>query len=374
MTTLTRTDTSVLTRWWWTIDRWNLAAVAILAAIGGVMALAASPPVAERLDLPIFHFASRQFVFLGIGLPIMAAVSLLSPRGVRRLALVLTGFSMLLMFAVLFVGPEIKGAARWLTLGGLSFQPSEFVKPGLAVLAAWAFAQGKIDPDFPGTLLSAGLFMAVAALLLLQPDVGMTIVAAGVWGVQLFLAGLPVILVAGVAGVFLIGSAGVYLSFAHVRSRVDRFLDPEAAEGYQIMRSLDAFKNGGLTGRGPGEGRVKEVLPDAHTDFIFAVAGEEFGMLACVAIVAIFLFIILRGFSKAMKGRSLFIMLATAGLLVQIALQAMINLGSTLHLMPPKGMTLPFISYGGSSTLAVAIGLGMILALTRSRDDAGGRA
>ncbi len=372
MTTLARTDNSILARWWWTVDHWSLAAIVLLAAVGAVMTLAASPAVAERLDLGTFHFATRQFVFLGLGLMIVVVVSLFSPKGVRRLALMLTGVSIVLMVAVLFMGPEIKGATRWLTLGGFSLQPSEFVKPGLAVLAAWLFAQGKRDVEFPGLILATGLFFIVAALLLMQPDVGMTFVVAGVWGVQLFLAGLPVALVVGVAAVFLIGAVGAYFTFGHVQSRIDRFLDPHAGESYQVMRSLDAFRNGGLTGRGPGEGRVKEVLPDAHTDFIFAVAGEEFGVLVCLIIVGLFAFIVLRGFARAMSDDRLFVLLAAAGLLAQFALQAMINLASTLHLMPPKGMTLPFVSYGGSSTLAIAFGLGMVLALTRERTRDGG--
>ena len=372
MSTLARTDNSILARWWWTVDRWNLAAVAVLATTGMVMALAASPPVAVRLGLDTYYFAGRQAVFLGLGLFIVVAASLLSPKGVRRVAMAVLALSMALMVAVLAVGPEIKGATRWLSLGAISLQPSEFAKPSLAVTAAWFFAQARLQEGYPGNLVATGLFMMVAALLLMQPDVGMTMVVAAVWGVQFFLAGLPIIMVMGIGLIFLGCSVGAYFTFSHVQARVDRFFDPSAGEGYQVMRSLDAFHNGGLTGRGPGEGRVKEVLPDAHTDFIFAVAGEEFGMLACVAIVGLFAFVVVRGLSRAYKDDNLFVLLASAGLLVQFAVQAMINLASTLHLIPPKGMTLPFVSYGGSSTVAIALGFGMMLALTRARPGEGG--
>lgn len=371
MSTLARTDNSILARWWWTVDRWNLAAIGVLAAVGGVLALAASPPVADRLDLETFHFARRQFLFLGLGLALVGFVSLLSVRGVQRLSILLTGVSMAAMVAVLFIGPEIKGATRWLQIGGFTFQPSEFVKPALAVLTAWLLAAAHQREGYPGRTFATAVFLAVAVLLLLQPDVGMTLVVSSVWAVQLFLAGLPIIFVVAMGALFLGGSVAAYLSFDHVKSRVDRFLDPQA-EGYQVGLSLDAFRNGGLTGRGPGEGRVKELLPDAHTDFIFAVAGEEFGMFACLAIVAVFAFVVLRGFERVLRDENLFVLLAAAGLLVQFAIQAMINLASTLHLIPPKGMTLPFVSYGGSSTLAIALGLGMILSLTRVRSSAGG--
>ena len=372
MSTIARTDNSILTRWWWTVDRWNLAAVAILCMIGAVLALAASPPVATRLHLATYHFAVRQAAYLVLGLFIVVGVSLLSPRGVRRLAMGVLLVSMALMVVVLAVGPEIKGATRWLPLGVFSLQPSEFAKPALAVTAAWFFAQARLQEGYPGNVVAIGLYLMVAALLLMQPDVGMTLVCSAVWAIQFFLAGLPLMLVAAIGVAFLGGSVGAYFMFAHVRFRVDRFFDPSGGEGYQVRKSLDAFINGGLTGRGPGEGHIKEVLPDAHTDFIFAVAGEEFGVLVCIAIIAIFAFIVVRGLSRAYKDDNLFVLLSSAGLLVEFGLQAMVNLGSTLHLIPPKGMTLPFVSYGGSATLGVALGFGMMLALTRSRPGEGG--
>ncbi len=373
MPTLARTDTSLVGRWWWTVDRWTLGAVGLLAVIGAILTLAASPAVADRIGLDTFYFARRQMVYLALGLISMVLISFLSPKGVRRFALLLTGLALVMMMLTLLFGTEIKGAKRWLHIAGISIQASEFVKPGFAVLAAWMFALRRVDDQVPGYAIAAGLYVLVVGLLLLQPDVGMTIVVSAIWGIQFFVAGLPLILVVGVGLLFFGGSVGAYFSFDHVRSRIDRFLDPDATEGFQVGRALEAFRNGGWGGRGPGEGRVKEVLPDAHADFIFAVAGEEFGLIVCMLIVVLFAFVVLRGFARVFKDDDLFVLLATAGLLAQFAIQAIINMASTLNLMPPKGMTLPFISYGGSSTVALGIGMGMVLALTRVRPEGGWR-
>lgn len=371
-TTFTRTDNSVISRWWWTIDRWTLFAVILIAALGAILVLAASPAVADRIGLDNFHFVRRHFVFLPLGLMVMMATSLLSPRGVRRLALVVFAGSLVAMVLVLFIGVETKGATRWINVAGMSLQPSEFIKPAFAVVAAWMFSAQKLDEDVPGYAIAIGLFVLVTGLLLLQPDFGMTIVVSCVWAVQFFIAGLPLVLVGAIALMFILGGFGAYLAFDHVRLRIDRFLDPVGGKGYQVERSLDAFVNGGLLGRGPGEGHVKEVLPDAHTDFILAVAGEEFGLLVCLLIVMLFGFVVLRGFARVFKDSDFFVMVAVAGLLTQFALQAIINIASTTNLIPPKGMTLPFISYGGSSTIALALGMGMVLALTRFRPTHGG--
>jgi len=372
MSTFTRTDTSVVSRWWWTIDRLTLLSVIVIAALGAILVLAASPAVANRIGLESFHFVHRHFIFLPIALTVMIGTSLLTPRGVRRLALLVFVGAILAMIAVLLVGAETKGATRWLSIAGFSLQPSEFIKPSFAVVAAWMFSAQKLDEDVPGYAIAIFLFVTVVGLLLLQPDFGMSIVISCVWAVQFFIAGLPLVLVGAIALLFILGGFGAYLSFDHVRSRIDRFLDPVGGKGYQVEKSLDAFENGGLFGRGPGEGRVKEVLPDAHTDFILAVAGEEFGLLLCLLIVILFAFIVLRGFSRVFKDSDFFVMVAVVGLLTQFALQAIINIASTTNLIPPKGMTLPFISYGGSSTLALALGMGMVLALTRVRHGQGG--
>lgn len=372
MSALHRTDTSLFGRWWWTVDRWTLAAIAILLACGGVMTLAASPAVAERIDVESFHFVKRQVVFLSLAALTIIGVSLMSPKGVRRLAILTTLGALVLMAMTIVFGTEIKGASRWLAIGGLSLQPSEFVKPGIAVVAAWLFARQRMDERFPGIQMSIAVYLVTVAILLMQPDVGMTIVVSVVWGTQFFVAGLPLIFVALIALAFVGAGVGAYFTFDHVQLRVDRFFGPDSEIGYQAARAIEAFQHGGIIGRGPGEGRVKEVLPDAHADFIFAVTGEEFGLLACLVIVGLFAFVVLRGFARVMKRDDLFVLLAVAGLLSQFAVQALINMASSVSLIPPKGMTLPFISYGGSSTLALAIGMGMVLALTRERPETGG--
>ena len=367
MSALNRTDTSILGKWWWTVDRWTLAAIALLLGFGGVMILAASPAVAERINVGSFHFVKRQFVFLFLAALTILGVSMLSPKGVRRLALLVTLASLVLMVMTLLFGAEIKGASRWLNFGVISLQPSEFVKPGLAVVAAWLFARRRIDERFPGFQMSIALYLVTVAILLLQPDVGMAFVVSVVWGTQFFVAGLPLVFVALIGLGFVAAGVGAYFTFDHVQFRVDRFFGPDADLGYQATRAIEAFQRGGFAGRGPGEGRVKEVLPDAHADFIFAVTGEEFGLLACLLLVGLFAFIVLRGFGRVMRRDDLFVLLAVTGLLAQFAVQALINMASSVSLIPPKGMTLPFISYGGSSTIALAVAMGMVLALTRER-------
>jgi len=367
MLALGRTDRSVIGRWWWTVDRWSMVALTSLVMIGALLIMAASPAVAERIGAEHFHFVRRQFLFVPPALLVMFGISMASPRSIKRLACFGFLAAVILMMATLASGQEIKGAARWISLGGLSIQPSEFVKPTFAVVAAWMFASHQNQPAFPGNLIALGLYLLVASLLLLQPDVGMTLVVSAVWFIEFFLAGLPLVWVLMGMVIGLGGLVGAYFCFSHVQMRVDSFLDPATGNSYQVMTALQAFHNGGLFGRGPGEGRVKAVLPDAHTDFIMAVAGEEFGLILCLLVVGLFAFVVLRGFSRMLAEESLFVLLATSGLLVQFGLQAIINMASTLRMMPTKGMTLPFISYGGSSTLALALGMGMVLALSRKR-------
>lgn len=367
MSAIARTDTSVFGKWWWTVDRWTLGALFLLVLIGALLILAASPAVAERIGLNAYHFVQRQFVIMPVALALMVAVSLLSPLQVRRLSVLGFAATVVLLLLVPLVGAEIKGATRWISLAGFSLQPSEFAKPFFAVVTAWMFAEWRRDEAFPGHLVAIGLYLMTAALLLSQPDLGMTVVVSAIWFGQFFLAGLPMILVVGfiAAGVF--GLIGAYFLFPHVSSRIDRFLDPSAGDSYQVDRSLEAFMNGGLLGTGPGEGTVKAYLPDAHADFIFSVAGEEFGGIACLVIIALYAFVVLRGYARLLGEQSLFVLLAGTGLLTQFALQALIHMASSVHLMPAKGMTLPFVSYGGSSLLALGLGMGMALALTRKR-------
>jgi cell division protein FtsW len=366
-----RTDHSVVGRWWWTVDRWTLVALAVLIGVGALLVTAASPPVAERIHLPTFYFVIHQAIMLVPTLALMLGISLLTPRGVRRLALGMFIVFFFLTALTLVAGSEIKGATRWVGVGPLTLQPSEFLKPAFAVVSAWLFArQHAARADgvfFPGYFLAIAAFLAVVGVLMLQPDFGMTFVCTAIWFAEFFLAGLPIVFVLALAVMGVGGLVGAYFIFPHIASRVDRFLDPASGDTYQVDRSLEAFIHGGLTGTGPGQGSVKLSLPDAHADFIFAVAGEELGLAATLFIVALFGFIVLRGFARALKDTDLFVVLAVGGLLTQFGLQALIHMGSSLHLLPAKGMTLPFISYGGSSMLALGMGTGMALALTRTR-------
>ena len=370
---LDRTDTTFFGRWWWTVDRLNLLALLLLIAIGSILVAAGSPPVAKRLDLPPFYFVHRHEVFLFLGLIAMLVVSLLPTVAIRRIGVVGFSASMVMMVLVLFLGTQTKGAHRWIDLGGISIQPSEFMKPCFAIVMAWICAENQRRVDFPGYRLGIGLYLLVALLLVLQPDIGMTLTVTVMWGMQVFLAGLPLFWVLVMIGLAVAGVFGAYHVFPHVAKRINNFLDPAAGDNYQIGRSLEAFRNGGLLGRGPGEGEVKQFLPDSHTDFIFAVAGEEFGVIACLLILGLFAFVVLRGLSRVHKENDLFVVLAVAGLLTQFGIQSIINMGVAVNLFPAKGMTLPFLSYGGSSVIAIALGMGMMLALTRKKIRPGAR-
>lgn len=367
MIQLNRTNTSMVGRWWWTVDRYTLLALAVLIGIGAVLVTAASPSVAERIDVDKFYFVKRQMIFLVVSCGLMFGISLLNEVQVRRLAVL--GFlgSMLLMMLLPFIGTEIKGATRWVYIAGMSVQPSEFLKPCMAVVMAWIFSEGLKTPGFPGYRVAIALYAFVVLLLLAQPDFGMAVTVSVVWGAQFFLAGLPFIWVIGMCILAVLGVFGAYSFFPHVQERIDRFLDPSSGDNYQVAKSLEAFQNGGVLGQGPGEGSVKLHLPDSHTDFVFAVAGEEFGMILCLMIIALFAFIVLRGFARVWKGRDMFIMLSVVGLLTQFGIQSVINMGVAVNMLPAKGMTLPFLSYGGSSLMAIALGMGMVLALTRLR-------
>ncbi len=366
---LARSDKSLLGGWWWSIDRWTLGALMTLVICGILLVSAASPSVAERIGLSPFYFVIRHLVFLVPALGMMLAASMLPRKMLWRTASVTLLISMILMVCAILFGPEIKGATRWVHIFSFSLQPSEFAKPAFAVTAAWLMArhQDQGTGQFPGQALTVGLFVMVLGLLLLQPDLGMSLVMAAIWGVQVFLAGLPMIWVFLLGGLAVVGLFGAYMFFPHVSSRIDRFLDPSSGDNYQVQKSLDAFANGGLFGTGPGHGQVKMNLPDAHADFIFAVAGEEMGLLAALLLVSLFCFIILRSIWRVSQSEDLFVVLAAGGLLTQFALQSLIHMGSSLQLLPAKGMTLPFISYGGSSLLALGLGMGMLLSLTRKR-------
>ena len=372
MIALARNDHSIVGRWWWTVDRWSLAALILMIGIGAILIMAASPAIADRMGVDSFYFVRRQVAFMLPALALMFGVSLLSPTSVRRLAVVGLGLVMILMVVTMIAGVEVNGARRWLRLGGMSLQVSEFVKPSFVVAAAWLFASQRTDPGFPANAICFAVCGMIIALLMLQPDFSMAVLIAAVWFAQYFLAGLHLGWMAALAGAGTAGAAATYAFIPHVTSRIDRFLDPASGDSYQVDTALEAFMNGGLLGRGPGEGVVKEVLPYAHSDFVFAVAGEEFGLLLCLAIIVLFGFVVLRGFSRVMRGDNLFVLLAVGGLLVQFSLQALLHMGVTLGLVPPTGMTLPFVSYGGSSIIAIALGMGMMLALTRRPRGQGG--
>ncbi|HXP31038.1 MAG TPA: putative peptidoglycan glycosyltransferase FtsW [Stellaceae bacterium] len=362
-----RTDQSIVAQWWWTVDRWTLLALAALIGFGSLLVMAASPAVAERIGTDSLHFVRHYFTVLPVTVLVMFVVSLQSPRTIRRIALAGFLVAFALLAYTLIGGVEIKGARRWIELPGLSLQPSEFVKPTFAVVAAWLFAQYRLNPGFPGNWIALALYALVVGILVKQPDLGMAAVVSAVLFTQYFLAGLRLVWVAAGLAAGVLGLVGAYFALPHVESRIDRFFDPASGDSYQVDRSMEAFANGGIWGRGPGEGTVKASLPDAHADFVFAVAGEELGMAVCLVIIALFAFVVLRGFARLLQEGNLFVVLAATGLLVQFGLQAIINMASTLHLMPTKGMTLPFISYGGSSLLALGLGMGMALALTRRR-------
>lgn len=360
-----RTDTSAFGRWWWTVDRLNLFALLILIAVGFILVTAGSPPVARRLDLPPFYFVHRHQIFLAVGLVVMLAMSMLSPVVIRRLSVIGFIATLLLLMMVPFIGMETKGAHRWIEIGGFSLQPSEFMKPFFAVVMAWVCTENHRRVDFPGYRVAIGLYLLVVLLLVSQPDIGMTITVTAMWGIQLFVGGLPMMWVAFMGVMCIVGLFVAYQIFPHVAQRINSFLDPSAGDNYQISRSLEAFRNGGLLGRGPGEGEVKQTLPDSHTDFIFAVAGEEFGAIVCLLILGLFAFIVLRGIYRLHNQNDLFVVLTVTGVLAQFGIQSIINMGVSVNLLPAKGMTLPFLSYGGSSVIAMAVGMGIMLAMTR---------
>lgn len=367
MIRLARTNRSKLAEWWWTVDKWMLLGLFCLMLIGGVLALAASPAVAMRIHLPPFHFVYRQMLFLAPAIATIIGVSLLDVRQVRRVAAIVFLAALLLMVLALFVGPEVKGAHRWLQLGPIAIQPSEFVKPSFIVLAAWMFAEAQRTPGFPGTIIALALYAMVVGVLALQPDFGQLMLVTMVFGAIFFMAGLSWRWIGVLAGVAVAGAFAAYTLMPHVASRVDRFLNPESGDTYQIDRALDAFHTGGFLGRGPGEGEVKRILPDAHTDFIFAVAAEEYGVIAGLLIIGLFCFLVTRTLRRAMDEKDLFVQFASCGLVTLFGLQALINMAVNVNLIPAKGMTLPFISYGGSSMIALAFTMGMLLALTRRR-------
>lgn len=362
-----RADRSRLTDWWFTVDHALLIAILILIGAGLVFSLAASPAVALKKGLPAYYFVERHLLFSVLGAAVLTGLSFLTPRETRRAALVLLAVSIAALIAVHMFGRELNGARRWLSIGGHSLQPSEFLKPAFVVVTGWLLAQSRVRPDMPALPAAVLLFILVALILVLQPDVGQTLLISLVWGAMFFVSGQSLAL-AGIA--LLVGSAGLaaaYWTYPHVQARFDRFINPVPGDNSQIDKALQSFTQGGFFGRGPGEGTIKSSLPDAHTDFIFAVIAEEYGALACLAIVLLFGFIVVRALYRAGQEPEPSTRLAIIGLALVFGLQALINMGVNVGLLPAKGITLPFLSAGGSSTVAVSITLGMLLALTRRR-------
>jgi cell division protein FtsW len=364
---ISRVERTPFGEWWWTVDRLLLAALGGLMLAGIVLSLAASPPVAARIGLDPFHFVNRHVLFLLPAIVVLVATSFLPSRQIRRLALAVFVVSIALVAATLMFGAEVKGARRWIVLLGVNIQPSEFAKPAFVILIAWLFGESARRPEMPANAVALGLLLLVLALLVLQPDFGQTMLIALVWCALFFMAGMRLLWVGILGGVAALGIAGAYTMVPHVARRIKRFLDPSSGDTFQIDSAIGSFMRGGWFGQGPGEGTVKRILPDSHADFVFAVAAEEFGIVLCLFLVSLFAFIVIRALIHAMRTEDPFTRFAAAGLAILFGLQSAINMAVNLHLIPAKGMTLPFISYGGSSLISLAYGMGMLLALTRER-------
>jgi cell division protein FtsW len=366
-----RTDKSVLGRWWWSVDRPLLVCFIALMFFGVMLTMAGSPPVAERLGLDSFYFVKRHMIMLIPTVVLMVFFSFLEAKNVRLLSLLLFVGVLGLLIVTPFVGTEIKGARRWLNIMGFSLQASEFLKPLFSVINAWIFSHlsNRIQ-TIAAWQMSIGLFSVVLMLLLMQPDLGMAVVITAIWSVQFFMTGVSFQLIAVIVISGVVGLLGAYWLFPHVSDRINKFLfisDDKFGASYQIEKSLNAFRNGGLWGQGPGEGVYKKYLPDAHADFIFSVAGEEFGLIVTGLLVSVFAIIFFRALMQLNRERNYFLILSGVGLVVAFTFQAVINMASALSLIPTKGMTLPFVSYGGSSLLGLGIHTGLILGLTRRR-------
>src|SRR5262249_26247904 len=326
-----------------------------------------APPVAARLGLDPFHFVNRHVLFLIPAFIVLIATSFLTPRQIRRVALLVFLVSLALVVATFWFGAEVKGARRWLVILGVNVQPSEFLKPAFVILIAWLFAESARRPEMPANSIALALLLLTVTLLVLQPDFGQSMLIALVWGALFFMAGMRLIWVVGLAATATVGLAAAYFTVPHVAQRIRRFLDPASGDTFQIDTALEAYAKGGWFGRGPGEGTVKRIRPDSHADFVFAVAAEEFGIVLCLMLLALFAFIVVRALVHAWRAQDPFARFGIAGLGMLFGLQSAINMGVNLHLIPAKGMTLPFISYGDSSLISLAYGMGMLLAPARER-------
>jgi cell division protein FtsW len=367
---ISRSDRGLFAAWWFTVDRLLLSAVLLLMAAGVLISMAASPPVAERLGLDSFHFFKNQLFYLGFAVVILVATSLLEPVQARLASFLVFFGSLLLMVLALLYGPEIKGAHRWIDIGPINLQPSELAKPAFIVVAGWFLAEHSRRPEMPGLLIALLLSAGFVGLLVLQPDFGQSALVVITIVAMLLIYGIPWVVIIGISA---LGAAGVFLAYRtipHVASRIDRFLNPEKGDTFQVDTATQAFQNGGLFGAGPGGGEAKQILPDSHTDFTFAVVGEEFGFIACMGLIILFAFIVMRILGRAKAEADPFAAVSMSGLAVVFGLQAVINMGVNVSLLPAKGMTLPFISYGGSSLIGMAFAMGLVLAFARARKPA----
>jgi len=367
---LSRAERSLLSDWWFSIDHRLLAGVLSLMLAGLVVSFGAGPAAAERMGLDDFHFVERHAAFLGAALIVLFPVSMLGPRGVRRLALVLCLGGLALTAAALFQGIERNGAVRWLHFAGFGFQPSEMVKPGFVVVSAWLLSEGARRRDVPATELAVGLLIVFAGLLALQPDIGQIALMSVVWAGMFLAAGYPLRWMFAIAGIAALAMFAAYWTIPHAAERVDAFMGWSEAASDQTAIALSAFAEGGWFGRGPGEGVLKTRLPDAHNDYVFAVIAEELGIAACLCLLAVYGYVTLRTGAAALKQQSPFIRVAICGLAMLFGFQALINMAVNVNLLPAKGMTLPFISYGGSSLVSMSVVMAMVVALTRRRPDA----
>ena len=362
---ITRSDRSNIALWWWTIDRYLLTGFFMLILIGIFLVMASSQHLTQSLNLSSHHFTLRHILFGTLSIPIIISFSILNQRQIKIIGILGMVISILLIFSTVIDGDIIKGAQRWLYIGNISFQPSEVCKPFFIIFNAWVLSLWAEKKDFPGWIWSITSISIISALLLLQPDLGMTILFIFTWGFQLFITGIPLIII-----IFLIISFPIFMiisyhNFDHVKIRIDSFIEGTT---YQVSKSLQSFEAGGLLGKGPGEGLYKKSLPDAHSDFVFAVAAEEYGALICSFVIIIYASIILRTLFYTIRNDNLFLILAVGGLAFQFGFQSLIHMASNTDLIPTKGMTLPFLSYGGSSILASAITAGMLLGLTRTNN------
>jgi len=354
-----------------TYDRPLLIIAAILFALGILFSMSASPAATARIQIgEAFYFAGRQAAYAACGVIAMLAAASLDPRQIRRASVIVVAIFLPLALLASIFGNEIKGAQRWFDIGFFSLQPSEILKPALIVVWAWMLGESMKQPGFPGRAVAIALYGATAAVLLSQPDIGQTALLGMCLAPMLILSGVALRYVLGGGVLAVLGAWAIYNFYPHARERVDTFLNPEGDAAYQVNRALDAIASGGVFGRGPGEGVIKTRLPDAHADFVFAVAAEEFGLIASIGLIAVFGALAFRGLSRASRLNEPFEQLAASGLITLLVAQACIHIAVNLSLLPAKGMTLPFISFGGSSMIGSALALGCCLSLLRDRPGA----